>query len=105
MNTILENLKTFIDEKHGKDILLLDVQEKTSEFDYMMIITALNTSHIKALSDNIEEKMHELGREPRLKEGRGSGWILQDYNDIIIHIFDKDTREHYDLDRLWTTNA
>ncbi len=105
MDKILESLKTFIDEKHGKDILVLDVREKTSEFDYMIIATALNTSHIKALAENIEEKTHEMGKDLRVQEGRGTGWILQDYNDLIIHIFDKDTREHYDLDRLWANNA
>ncbi len=105
MVKLLEELKDFIDEKHGKDILALDVAEKTAEFEYLVIVTALNTSHIKALAENIEEKMIALGKNLKLTEGRGTGWILQDYNDVVIHIFDKETREHYDLDRLWTRNA
>ncbi len=105
MVKLIEELKQFIDEKHGKDILALDVAEKTAEFEYLVIVTALNTSHIKALAENIEEKMISFGKTLKLAEGRGTGWILQDYGDIIIHVFDKDTREHYDLDRLWTNNA
>lgn len=98
----LDEIIKYLDEKHAKDPVLIDVRQKTEEMDYFIILSALNTTHINALKDSIEKKMFELDYEIKKVEGKSlSGWVILDYGDIVFHVFDKTSREHYDLERLW----
>ncbi len=92
-----------LDEKLAEDITVLNVGKITSITDYYVIATAKNTTHAKALCDEIEEKMAKKGFTAKNIEGYQSAmWILLDFQDVIIHIFYDETRKFYDLERLWS---
>ena len=64
--------------------------------------TATSSTHVRALAEEVEEKLSEQGIEPHHIEGKATGWILLDYNDVIVHIFSREAREFYGLDRIWS---
>lgn len=91
-------------ENRAKDIQILDLRELTTEFDYFVIATGTSTRQLHAISEEIDHKLEEDLRDKRLGvEGyQTGGWILLDYGDIVIHLFDSKTRDYYRLDELWT---
>lgn len=87
-------------EKKGIDVTLFDVREKSSVTDYYVNVTGRSSSNVAALADDVDVKMSELGRAPLRTEGRrGGSWILVDFGDVIVNVFDKASREFYNLDR------
>lgn len=89
-------------QKKGNDILLLDVQELTDVSDYFVIISGESEPHVKALSDHLEEKLKEGGVRVWHKEGyRHLNWVLLDYIEVVVHIFQEHVREHYGIEKLW----
>lgn len=91
-----------LDAKKAEDIVVLDIRELTSLGDYFLIASAGNTTLVKTLAEELEDKFSAQGLEPRRVEGAGSAmWILMDYTDVVIHIFYSETREFYCLERLW----
>ena len=92
-----------LDEKKGSEIRVIDISNVSVIADYFVIATGNSSSQVNALVDSVEEKMHKAGFSLRQKEGRAGGsWVLLDYNDIIVHIFSKEDRLFYDLERMWT---
>ncbi len=91
-------------ENRAKDIQVLDLRELTTEFDYFLIATGTSTRQLHAISEEIDHKLEDDLRDRRLGvEGyQTGGWILLDYGDIVIHLFDSKTRDYYRLDELWT---
>jgi ribosome-associated protein len=82
---------------------ILDLRPVTSFTDYFLICTGNNTRQNHAISDEIGSKLAELGYKPLSTEGYESAtWILMDYGDFVVHIFDEETRQYYDLERLWS---
>ncbi len=91
----LENTK-------GEDIEILDISEVSSLGDYFIIASGTNRSQVQAMADKVEEALHKAGYPKKDVEGYDNAfWILQDYEDIIVHIFDKENRVFYDLERIW----
>lgn len=91
-----------LDEKKGEDICIIGISEISVMADYFVIATGASTPQIQALVNNVQEKMHEEGIAVKRIEGtRGSSWILMDYGDVIIHIFNREDREFYDLEHIW----
>ena len=91
-----------LDEKKGEDIKIIDIQGVTVIADYFVLASASNSSQIQALIDNVEEKLFKAGFECRQKEGNlSSTWVLLDYGDVIVHVFSKEDRLFYDLERIW----
>jgi ribosome-associated protein len=92
-----------IDDKKGLDIVLLDVSELLVVTDVFVIASGTSSRHARTLSDETEAQLAErLGRKPLRREGREhSTWILLDYGDMVVHIFDQETRDYYRLERLW----
>ena len=91
-----------MDSKKGKDIRVLETDGVTTLADYFVLCTATSTTQVKAMSDACEEAMEKNGEQVHHIEGhRGGTWILQDYGDVVVHVFDKEARAFYDLDRLW----
>lgn len=91
-----------IDDKIGEDISIINVGAVSSLCEYFVIATASSTRQIKAIADNVEDELTKLGIEPRGKEGHGSNtWILLDYGDVMVHIFDEENRAFYNLEKLW----
>lgn len=90
------------DDKKGFNIKILDIRKINPIADYFIIVSGNSTTQVVAISDEIEEKMGKDGFNLLGKEGYKSGrWILLDYGDIVVHIFHRDDREFYNLDKLW----
>lgn len=91
-----------LEEKKGEDISIIDISEVSVLADYFIIASGTNRSQIQALTDNVEEKLGKAGFSVKQIEGYDSAnWILMDFGDIIVHIFDKENRLFYDLERIW----
>ena len=92
-----------LDEKKGIDIKVIDISKISTISDYFIIASASNANQAQALADNVTEELAKAGYEYRQIEVYNSAnWILIDYNDAIIHIFDTDSRVFYDLERIWS---
>lgn len=95
-------LMALLEEGKGKDILQIDVREKTSVTDYMVIASATSARHVKALAQAVIEKAKELGVPPLGSEGLAVGeWALIDLDVVVLHVMQEETRSFYDLERLW----
>ena len=91
-----------VDSKKGKDILVLETDGVTSLCDYFVLCSGSSAPQLKALGDAAEKAMKDNDIVPHHIEGhRGGTWILQDYGDVVVHLFSEEAREFYDLDRLW----
>ena len=91
-----------MDSKKGKDIRVLETDGVTTLADYFVLCSGSSAPQLKALADAGETAMKDHGILPHHVEGhRGGTWILQDYGDVVVHVFDKEARAFYDLDRLW----
>ena len=101
MNENLKVISKAIEDKFGKDTLILDIQALTPMADYFVITSGQNPNQMQAIADNIDTELSKLGIRLSHKEDEGSNWILMDYGDIIVHIFDEESRKFYDLERLW----
>ena len=89
-------------EKKALDIKVIDISELSILADYFIIATGISTLHVQSLAENLEEVLGKLNFKMHHKEGFRSGqWILLDYYDIVIHLFSKEEREFYNLERLW----
>lgn len=99
----LRIIKDSCKEKKGIDIKVLDIKGLSSIADYFVIVSGNSVRQVSALADEIEEKMDEKGINLENIDGKTtSRWILLDYGDIIVHVFHKDEREYYDIERLWS---
>ena len=91
-----------LDAKKATDIKLLETKDLTVLAEYFIICTATSTTHIKTLSDEVQKVLEENGERPLRTEGlRSGGWILVDFGCVVVHLFLKDIREFYSLERLW----
>ena len=91
-----------LDDKKAEDIRVIDISEVSVVADYFIIADGSNRSQIQALADNVEETLGRAGYALKQVEGYNTAnWILMDFNDIIIHIFDKENRLFYNLERIW----
>lgn len=89
-------------DKKGEDIKVMDISEVSPLADYFLIANGNSENQVRALVDNVEEEMQKNGFMLKQREGYTSGkWVLLDFGDIIVHIFDKDSRQFYDLERIW----
>ena len=90
-------------DKKAADIIILDMRRPSLFCDYFVIVSGTSSRHVRAISDNIEEKTRQKGIRTLHVEGYGEGsWVLLDYGDIVAHVFTQEVREFYDLERLWS---
>ena len=90
-----------LEEKKAEDIQIIDISEISAIADYFIIANGTNRSQIQALADSVEEKLGRAGVQFKQMEGYDTAnWILMDFLDIVVHIFDKDNRAFYDLERI-----
>jgi ribosome-associated protein len=91
-------------DHRGQDIVLLDLREMTAVFDYFLLVTGASRRQLHAIADEIEHNLKDQFGEKLIgMEGYAAGtWVLQDYGDLIIHLFDDKAREYYALEQLWT---
>ena len=91
-----------IDDKKGQDIKIIDIHNVSVIADYFVIASGTNSNQVQAIVDNVEEQLGRACFEAKQIEGnRNSSWILMDYGDVIVHVFDEENRLFYDLERIW----
>ena len=91
-----------LDDKKALEIKVINIENVSTLADYFIIASRNNLNQVQAIVDNVEEQLGRAGYEPKQVEGtRGSNWILMDYGDVIIHVFDEENRLFYDLERIW----
>ncbi|MCC8098219.1 MAG: ribosome silencing factor [Eubacterium sp.] len=102
---ILEGVKAAVaalNDKQTIDVVVLKIRDLSPIADYFIIASAKNPNQLKAMTDSVEEAIYKVGIHKIGTEGVGNkNWILLDFNDIVVHLFDKESREFYDLERIW----
>jgi ribosome-associated protein len=91
------------DDQKARDITVLDVRGQTIVADFFVICSGTSVTHIQSIAEGVQDKLRERARLRARKEGNAqSYWLILDYSDVILHVFDEETREFYDLERLWS---
>jgi ribosome-associated protein len=99
---LADNITNFIFNKNGFDVKILDLRELTTMADYFVICSADSDTQVKAIADEIDRNLKDDGIQLWHKEGyRALNWVLLDYVDVVVHVFKKDVRIFYNLERLW----
>ena len=92
-----------LDEKKAVDIVAIETEEVTIVSDIFIIANGTSSTHTKSLAEEVEYEIKKrMDIDPDHIEGRATGWILLDYGTVLVHIFDAESREYYNLERLWT---
>lgn len=89
-------------DKKAQDIKIIDIEGVSVLADYFIIASGTNRNQVQAMADNVEEVLYKAGYPVKQTEGYNTAnWILMDYGDIIVHVFDSENRLFYDLERIW----
>jgi ribosome-associated protein len=90
------------EENKGRDILVLDMRALTPLYDFFVLVTGVSRRQIHTITEEIDAALHERGDVRLSVEGyESSKWVVQDYGDVIVHVFDEATRQYYALEELW----
>ena len=98
---ITKKIVKALDDKLARDIDVIKTEEVTIVADYFVIATANSNTHVRALADEIEYQLEQENIHPDHVEGRATGWVLMQYGGVVVHIFLEDSRQYYNLERLW----
>ena len=99
---LLQYAVASLDRHKGEDLLALKVSGVTSIAEYFLLATGTSATNVRSLSDYVEQELAQKGKFPLRAEGYRTGdWITLDYGDVLVHIFRREVREFYDLERLW----
>lgn len=91
-----------LEEKKAEDIKIINIEEVSVLADYFIIASGTNRNQVQAMADNVEETLGKEGVNPKQIEGyQNANWVLLDYGDVIVHVFDEENRLFYDLERIW----
>ena len=102
MNEKLQIIVNALEDKKAERVVVIDISEVSTMADYFVITNGTNTNQVQALADNVLEEMAKNHYHARQTEGYNTAnWILEDFEDIIVHVFDKESRGYYDLERIW----
>ena len=100
---VAQTIANILNEKKARDIVIIDISEKSSFADYFVIATGGSERQLGALADDVEDKFAELEITPKSKDGRpDTGWILVDGGDVIVNLFTEATRDKYTLEKIWS---
>jgi len=97
----LKLIEEAADELKAEAIETLDVRKKTSVADYFVVCSGNSDRHVQSIAERVEEKLRDAKVKPLRIEGERSGWVLQDYGDIVLHVMREEQRQFYDLESLW----
>lgn len=89
-----------LDEKKGEDIKIIDISEISIMADYFVVASGSSSTQIQALVRNVEENLHKAGYV--MKSDKNSSWVLLDFGDVVVHVFNREDRLFYDLERIWS---
>ena len=99
---ILKIAAKALDDKKAENISAIRVENLTSLAEFFLIATATSNTHVRALTDEVEDALQNAGVKPHHIEGKSSGWIVLDYRSVIVHIFTAEQRDFYGLDGMWS---
>lgn len=89
-------------DKKAKDTVVLELKDLTIIADYFVVCSGESTTQVKAIVENVEKKLREYGQKPMGIEGLNTArWVLMDYGDVIVHVFEEETRAYYELEKFW----
>ena len=99
---VAKAIETFLDNKKGRDIKVLHVEDVSNIADYFVVCTATSNTHVKALSGEVEYQLERRGVNAYHVEGRdNNSWVVLDYCNVLVHIFNREARDFYNLDKLY----
>jgi ribosome-associated protein len=98
---ILKIAANAVNAKKAREMNAIKVSDLTVLCEYFLICTATSSTHVRALADEVEEKLEQAGLRPHHIEGKTTGWIVLDYGSVIVHVFGRNEREFYGLDKMW----
>jgi len=102
LGNVIDATYSAINDKQGSDIIILDITSVSELAEVFAIASANNPNHVKAIADNIQEKLAKLGVKPKHVEGNvNARWMLMDFGSVVVHLFLKEEREYYRLEKLW----
>ncbi len=105
-DTLASQIVEVLDDAKARDVRVIDVRDVTSITDYMIIASGTSRRHVSAVADRVTDTMRERGVRALGVEGRDIGeWVLIDFGDALVHIMMPETREHYQLEKLWSHGA
>ncbi|GIV03320.1 MAG: ribosome silencing factor [Armatimonadetes bacterium] len=99
--TKADRIAQIAEEMKAERIEVLDLRKKTIVCDFFVVCSGNSDVHVRSIAEKIEEKMKEAKSRPDHIEGRGSGWILLDFGDVVCHVMREEQRQFYDLESLW----
>ena len=100
---LADAIAEILDNKKGHNVKVIEVGDKTIIADYFVLANGNTNTHVRALADEVEYKLGLAGVEPLRMEGRdGNNWRVIDYSSVLVHVFDREAREYYNLDKLYT---
>lgn len=99
---ILKTAANALNAKKGREIAAIKIDKLTVLAEYFLMCSASSSTQVRALCDEVEEKLEEIGVKPHHIEGRSTGWIVLDYGSVIVHVFGRNEREFYGLDKMWS---
>ncbi len=98
---LIKRIVKVLDDKKAEDIKIIETADLTIVADCFIVASGNSSTHVRALSGEVEDALSKLGTEPEHIEGRATGWILLDYGTVVVHVFDRQSREYYNIERLW----
>ncbi len=103
---MVTHIQNILEEQSSEDIVAIDIRNKSSIADFMIIATGKSNRHVSALTDYVQRGLKEHGHEKLGVEGLDQcDWVLIDAGDVIVHLFRPEVREYYDLEKLWTISS
>ena len=99
----LNHIIAAADDLKAERIETLDVRGKTSVADYFVVCSGTSDRHVESIADKVSEELAKLKSKPLRVEGENSGWVLQDYGDVVLNVMREETRQFYDLETLWNS--
>ncbi len=99
---VIKEIVAFLDERKAEDIVALDLRQHANIADYFIIATGANKPHLKSLYDGLQKLFRDAGFKGYHRAGvPDSGWMIMDYHGVMVHVFERELREFYDLEKLW----
>ena len=94
--------KAALEERKAEDVRVINIEKISTLADYFLIASGSNRNQLQAMAESVEEAFDKKGIRPKNIEGyQGASWILMDYGDIVLHLFDTENRLFYDIERIW----
>lgn len=98
---ILKIAANALNHKKAKELTAIKVDDLTVLTEYFLICTATSSTQVRALADEVEDRLEQAGLKPHHIEGKATGWLVLDYGSVIVHVFGRKEREFYALDKMW----